>query len=145
MINSFNGEYEFLSNFYPSPIQPDGKILYPTVEHYFQGKKAENIDDFYMVLSSKTPGDAKRMGKRIKLRSDWEDIKNNVMLLGLRAKFAIPELREKLLATGNEELIEGNTWGDTYWGVCDGIGQNRLGKLLMQVREEIKNAELYSR
>ena len=145
MINSFSGEYEFLSNFYPSKIQPDGPMSYPTVEHYFQGCKAEAIDDFYPIFAAKTPGEAKRLGKRVRLRKDWEMVKDDVMLNGLRAKFAIPELREKLLATGDEELVEGNTWGDTYWGVCNGVGQNKLGKLLMQVREEIKNADLYSR
>ena len=61
------------------------------------------------------------------------------MLSGLRIKFKNPELRSLLLATGNEELVEGNWWRDTYWGVCEGVGQNKLGKLLMQVREEVKN------
>ena len=61
------------------------------------------------------------------------------MLTGLRYKFSNPDLKEKLLATGNEELVEGNWWGDQYWGICDGIGKNKLGKLLMKVRKELAN------
>ena len=138
MINRFDGKYFFLSNFSPSPFRVD-YVLFPTMEHYFQANKADNQNDYLHIAYAPTPGEAKRLGRKIQLRPDWEKIKDEVMLTGLRKKFADPELRSLLLATGDEELIEGNYWGDTYWGVCNGVGQNKLGKLLMQVREEIKN------
>lgn len=138
MINRFDGKYFFLSNFSPSPFRVD-YVLFPTMEHYFQANKADNQNDYLHIAYAPTPGEAKRLGRKIQLRSNWEEIKDEVMLTGLRKKFADPELRNLLLATGDEELIEGNYWGDTYWGVCNGVGQNKLGKLLMQVREEIKN------
>ena len=138
MINRFDGKYFFLSNFSPSPFRVD-YVLFPTMEHYFQANKADNQNDYLHIAYAPTPGEAKRLGRKIQLRPDWEEIKDNVMLTGLRKKFADPELRSFLMSTGDEELIEGNYWGDTHWGVCTGVGQNKLGKLLMQVREEIKN------
>ena len=138
MIDRFDGEYAFLSNYSASPFRIN-YVLFPTMEHYFQANKADNQNDYLHIAYAPTPGEAKRLGRKIQLRSDWEEIKDEVMLTGLRKKFANPELRNLLLATGDEELIEGNYWGDTYWGVCNGVGQNKLGKLLMQVREEIKN------
>ena len=138
MIDSFRNEYSFLSNYSCSPFYID-TVLFPTMEHYFQASKASNQEDYLRIAYAPTPGDAKRLGRRIQLRPNWEEVKDNVMLIGLRKKFADPELHDLLLATGDEELVEGNYWGDTYWGVCNGIGQNKLGKLLMQVREEIRN------
>ena len=79
----------------------------------------------------------KRKGRRVKLRSDWEQVKTTVMREVLGIKFLDPELSSKLLATGNEELIEGNTWNDRFWGVCRGSGRNVLGKLLMEIREDL--------
>lgn len=138
MIDRFDGGYAFLSNYSASPFRID-YVLFPTMEHYFQANKADNQNDYLRIAYAPTPGEAKRLGRKIQLRPDWEKIKDNIMLIGLRKKFADPELRSLLLATGDEELVEGNYWGDTYWGVCNGVGQNKLGKLLMQVREEIKN------
>ena len=138
MIDRFDGEYAFLSNYSASPFRIN-YVLCPTMEHYFQANKADNQNDYLHIAYAPTPGEAKRLGRKIQLRPDWEKIKDKVMLTGLRKKFADPELRSLLLSTGDEELIEGNYWGDTYWGVCNGVGQNKLGKLLMQVREEIKN------
>ena len=137
MINKFEGEYAFLSNFYYSPFMFQGR-QYPTVEHFFQAHKAKTYEDFISVLVEPTPKGAKQVGRKIKMREDWETVKDTIMLEGLRAKFSIKGLREKLLATGDEELIEGNHWHDTYWGVCNGVGKNKLGKMLMQVREEIR-------
>lgn len=133
MIDSFSGEYRFLSNFYADPHGG------PTVEHYFQAAKTLNPDEIEAILRARTPGQAKSMGRKATLRPDWDDIKDGVMLELLRDKFYIKHMRSKLLATGDAELIEGNTWGDTYWGVCNGRGQNKLGKLLMQVRDELKD------
>ena len=137
MIDKFDGDYAFLSNFYYSPFMFQGR-QYPTVEHFFQAHKAKTYEDFISVLVEPTPKGAKQVGRKIKMREDWETVKDTIMLEGLRAKFSIKGLREKLLATGDEELIEGNHWHDTYWGVCNGVGKNKLGKMLMQVREEIR-------
>ena len=139
MIDSFRDKYFFLSNYSCSPFYIDN-VLFPTMEHYFQASKADNQNDYLRIAHAPTPGDAKRLGRHIQLRRDWEEVKEDVMLNGLRKKFADPELRDLLLATGDEELVEGNYWGDTYWGVCNGVGKNRLGYLLMQVREEIKRS-----
>lgn len=141
MIKNFEGEYAFLSNFYFSPMIIDN-VVYITNEHFFQAMKSLNPKERQAIVLAPTPGKAKRLGRKVSLRKDWEDIKEEIMLTGLRHKFSNPELRKKLLATGNEELIEGTTWHDNYWGICDceacgGQGKNRLGKLLMQVREEL--------
>lgn len=141
IVSAFENEYAFLSNFYNSPITIDG-ITYPTVEHFFQAMKSFNHNDRKRVADAPTPGIAKRMGRMLLLRPDWEAVKEDIMYLGLRAKFTDKELAEQLLDTGDAELIEENEWGDRYWGVCNGEGQNRLGKLLMKVREEIKNEVL---
>lgn len=138
MIDNFDGEYAFLSNFYESPMTIQG-ITYPTNEHFFQAMKTLDLSERKKIASAQTPGQAKRLGRQVKLRWDWESVKEDAMLTGLRYKFSNPDLKEKLLATGNEELIEGNWWGDQYWGVCDGVGKNKLGKLLMKVREELAN------
>ena len=141
MIKNFEGEYAFLSNFYFSPMIIDN-VVYTTNEHYFQAMKSLNPKERQALVLAPTPGKSKHLGRKVSLRKDWEDIKEEVMLTGLRHKFSNPELRKKLLATGNEELIEGTTWHDNSWGICDcetcgGQGKNRLGKLLMQVREEL--------
>ena len=139
MIDKFDGEFAFLSNFYPSAIS-DGYTTFPTVEHYFQACKCEYMDDYDAIAAAPTPGQAKRLGRQAVLRDDWEQNKLDVMETALRKKFAIPELREKLLATGDAELIEGNWWGDRFWGVCEGVGENNLGKLLMKIRADIKKS-----
>ena len=149
MIDSFAGEYEFLSNFYPSEIR--GRMfVYKTVEHAFQAQKTTVESQKREITLARTPGAAKRLGRQVELRSDWEEIKDAVMLWCLREKF-YRDLREVagnrglgqlLLETGNEQLIEGNTWGDRYWGAEreDGAwqGWNRLGQLLEQVRGELR-------
>ena len=138
MIGSFDGEYAFLSNFYPSFITDEDYITYPTVEHYFQAMKTLDKGERFNVAIQATPGKAKRLGRRLDLRPDWEFIKDSIMEKALRIKFSNPELRKALLNTGDEYLEEGNTWGDQYWGVCNGVGKNTLGKLLMKIRQEIK-------
>ena len=145
MINCFDGEFAFLSNFHPSMIT-DGNEWFPTVEHYFQAAKTETTEEYKAIAAALTPGQAKRLGRNVTLRTDWEEVKEQVMLDALRKKFEIPALREMLLITGDEELVEGNTWHDNYWGncTCDRCknieGKNKLGKLLMQVREEIRSS-----
>ncbi len=140
MIDKFDGQYAFLSNFYNSPIRPfDDDILYPTVEHAFQAQKTLNISIRKEIAAQPTPGKAKAIGRNIILRSDWRDIRIQIMYRALKAKFKDTKLAQKLLSTGNEKLVEGNWWGDKYWGVCNGEGENNLGKLLMKIREELKN------
>lgn len=149
MIGVFDGEFAWLSNFYESPIEfvtADGKVVIaPTVEHYFQAAKAMFAEEQVAILSAPTPGKSKRLGRHCLLRPDWEAVKEQVMYEALVKKFAIPELCEKLLATNDEYLEEGTTWHDNEWGVCrcekcqDILGKNKLGKLLMRVREEIRN------
>lgn len=85
------------------------------------------------------PGDVKKFGKTLELRKDWDNIKLEVMEYGLRQKFSKKYFKEKLLETKNKELIEGNYWNDTYWGICRGKGDNNLGKLLMKIRKELQN------
>lgn len=89
------------------------------------------------ILKAPTAGEAKRLGQKVKLRKDWEEVKRKYMYRFLRRKFRHKELRRKLRATGDAKLIEGNNWDDTYWGVCDGVGKNHLGKLLMKLRDKI--------
>ena len=134
-IERFAGQYRFLSNFYPCNVILDG-VSYPSTVNAYQAAKTLDLHERWL-FKVYTAVQAKRAGKKLKLRSDWESVKLGVMLDLLRKKFAHGAIRDQLLATGDAELIEGNTWGDTYWGVCNGVGENMLGKLLMQVRAEL--------
>ena len=139
-VNEFQGEHRWLSNFWPVKIEYQG-LVYPTVEHAYQAAKTNSpgLRQKIQAIPVNEPGKAKRIGKRLVIDQDiWETTKERVMLQLLREKFKDPVLRAKLLATGNAQLEEGNNWGDTYWGVCLGKGKNRLGILLMQVREELR-------
>ena len=145
MINEFKGKYYFLSNFYPSSITPwADNITYPTVEHAFQAMKSLDINERKNIAQLPTPGDAKYAGRRVKLRPDWNNVKIDIMRQALEAKFKNSELRELLLNTDDEILIEGNNWSDNFWGDCycsrcrNIKGQNHLGRLLMEIREELK-------
>ena len=136
-IDRFHGHYAFLSNFHPSPLEYRS-IVYPTVEHGFQAMKSTSPDDRHRIARLATPGEAKRAGRRLALRPDWDDIRDDVMLHLVSKKFTDhPGLGQLLLATGDAELIEGNTWGDAYWGVCNDIGRNQLGHTLMYVRARL--------
>ena len=142
MISEFRGKNRFLSNFFSSAIPYNG-IVYPSVEHAFQAAKTIDTDSRLRISTAGSPGEAKKLGRSAKLRDDWEQVKDKVMLNFLRIKFMNAELRDKLLETGDSVLIEGNTWHDNYWGNCScekcrGIaGKNMLGRLLMQVRREM--------
>lgn len=136
-ITSFKGEYEFLSNFYPVIIDFEGD-LYGTLEHAFQAAKTTNPEERAKVRTAATPGKAKYAGKRVTLRPDWESVKLQIMEDLLRQKFSIQPFKFQLLYTRDAELVEGNTWNDTFWGVCRGKGLNHLGKLLMKIRDELK-------
>ena len=136
-ISDFRGEYRWLSNFHLVEVKLDG-LPYPSTEHAYQAAKTLDIAERLMIQALPTCGQAKRTGQRLKLRDDWEQVKVEVMLDLQRQKYAVPYLREKLLATGDAELVEGNTWGDRFWGVCGDTGLNWLGRLLMQVRDEVR-------
>ena len=135
MIKEFQNEARWLSNFHPVRVKMYG-IEYPSVEHAYQAAKEVNPTQRLRYLNC-TPGNAKRLGRKAELRPDWNEVKLLVMEELVRRKFAHPDLRNKLLQTGNTELIEGNTWHDTFWGVCNGIGENHLGKIIMKIRKEI--------
>jgi N-glycosidase YbiA len=135
-IDRFNSPYRFLSNFWPARVYLDG-VDYATVEHAYQAAKTILPSERKTVRECVKPGEAKRCGRRVTIRADWEEVKLDVMYELLRQKFSEPRLREQLLATGNAQLVEGNYWGDIFWGVCNGVGQNNLGKLLMKVRSEL--------
>lgn len=137
MINEFRGPYYFLSNFYEAPVTWNC-ITYRNNEAAFQSAKTTNIT-IRETFATMDPSTAKREGRRVVLRPDWEEVKYQIMYEICLAKFTQnKELRERLLATGDEYLEEGNTWGDRIWGTVNGKGNNWLGKILMQVREEIK-------
>ncbi len=138
MIGPFKGEYKFLSNFYPSPLVYRGWQC-PTAEHAYQASKALSIFDRNEVLAAPTPGEAKRIGSKINTHNAWKGSRTRFMRAAVSAKFRQnTDLAKKLLATGNEELVEINYWGDTFWGVCNGKGKNLLGRILMEIRDQVK-------
>ena len=129
--------YEFLSNFAASPMQVAG-ILYPTSEHAYQAMKTGIESERRTVAACLTPGQAKRAGKGVTMRRGFQEKRELVMLALVRCKFRNPTLAALLLATGDAQLVEGNTWGDQFWGRCQGQGENRLGLILMRVRDELR-------
>jgi ribA/ribD-fused uncharacterized protein len=139
-ITRFTGEYRFLSNFYPKSVMLDG-VVYPTVENAYQASKT--IDKLIRLrFGSCTPAEAKKKGRLIPIRPDWDKVKVDIMRDLVAQKFEPPSpLGNMLLATIPNELIEGNHWGDKFWGcVIDGdkfIGENMLGKILMEIRNGI--------
>jgi len=136
LISSFQNDYRFLSNFYKTPIYYED-ITYPSSEHAYQALKTLDINERKFISSLPSPGEAKRYGKKIKIRENWDKIKFNIMSEIVKQKFLQnSELKRLLIETGDNQLIEGNNWGDTYWGVCNGKGQNCLGKILMNLRDE---------
>ena len=138
-IDYFREEYEFLSNFYPTKVVFDG-ITYYNAEAAYQAQKCYlQADRLRFALLS--ADEAKRLGQKIEIRSDWDEIKYHVMEQVVYAKFAQnPTLAQDLLDTGDKPLKEGNTWGDVYWGINlrTGEGENNLGKILMDLRENFR-------
>lgn len=138
-IDNFSKEYHFLSNFYPTKIFYQ-ELEYDSSEAAFQAMKCKNISDRKKFVGL-NPSEAKRLGRKILLREDWNNVKDRIMYEICTIKFVNQQLKRKLLATGNAYLEEGNSWNDTYWGTTNGIGENVLGKILMRIREEIKQHE----
>lgn len=135
-ITSFSNEHRYLSNFFPVDVTFEG-VLYHSTEHAYQAAKTLDPTERKAIQQAKTPTQAKHVGYKITKRKDWNDVKASVMHALLRLKFSQDVFSDALLATRNAELVETNTWNDEYWGVCNGIGENMLGKLLMQTRNEL--------
>jgi ribA/ribD-fused uncharacterized protein len=139
MIDSFKGEYHFLSNFYISDVPYNG-ITFKSAEHAFQAAKTLDFEERQWVADASTPGKAKYRGRQVTLRRDWESVKLTEMFAIVQLKFMDTLLMRALLDTGSTYLIEGNYWHDQYWGDCScpehkGIkGSNYLGKILMYTR-----------
>lgn len=129
-ITRFQGQFRFLSNFVGG------------VEQKYQAAKCLSKEDANRILTL-TPGQAKRAGRKVKLRPDWDNVKVHIMTNLIRKKFYKEPFRSQLIATGSQEIIEGNDWGDHFWGVCMGFGENQLGKILMRIRNEIKEEEKF--
>jgi len=138
VIESFSGEHRFLSNFWPATVQFDGET-YPSVEHAYQAAKTSDRAARRTVREAPGPAAAKRLGATVPLDPGWDEHRIPVMRDLLRQKFAHPELGARLLGTGSTVLIEGNDWGDRFWGV-DGTGTNHLGNLLMAERDRLRGA-----
>ena len=135
-IDKFDNEYAFLSNFYPASVHYNG-LVFANNEAAFQAQKCPCRSAEFTFFDN--PGKAKRLGRKVELRRDWEEIKERVMYEVCLCKFTQHEdLKKKLLETGDAELVEGNYWHDCYWGVCEEQGENKLGKILMRIREELR-------
>lgn len=152
MIEQFKDEYRWLSNFTPCEIVYEN-LTYNSVEHFYVAMKSTNpkirkalSEGLYEYPNGdevilETPGQAKRFGRKFLVREDWDDIKVSTMEYALRQKYSQEPYKTKLLETGEEKIQEGNTWGDKFWGVDiqNGEGRNTLGKLLMEIRKNIKD------
>lgn len=137
MIDSFRGEFGFLSNFYAAPAAYQG-VVYPTSEHAFQAAKTLDPKERKQIQRASTPKMAKQLGRRVTLRPNWDNIRVAIMAEIVLDKFTRnPELAELLVETGDEVLVEGNTWNDFFWGQVEGKGQNWLGRILMAVRKQL--------
>lgn len=137
MIDNFKGKHYYLSNFHSSKVEYEG-LTYQNAEAAFQAQKDPSRKMEFINLP---PNKAKSLGRRVSLRPDWEDEKVVIMYHVVRNKFMQNKnLQHKLLETGEQELIEGNTWNDTFWGVCNGKGTNQLGKILMLIRSDIRES-----
>jgi ribA/ribD-fused uncharacterized protein len=136
-VRGFFGDYRFLSNFEVSPVVFEG-VEYPSSEAAYQGAKSLDpvVRSEFVNLS---PSKSKKRGQEIECRSDWNDVKYGIMYeIVLDKFFRNPELGQKLLDTGDRYLEETNHWRDKVWGVCNGVGTNWLGKILMDVRAQMR-------
>jgi ribA/ribD-fused uncharacterized protein len=141
MISDFKGYYNYLSNFYSVQVELDG-VTYPSVEHAYQAAKTLDHQARQVIREAPTAGKAKRAGQQVQMRSDWEQVKVDVMRSLLRQKFENETLAGRLQATKGEMLVEGNWWHDNFWGDCSCSkcaskpGLNWLGRLLMEIRDD---------
>lgn len=143
-INKFRGKYYFLSNFYPAIIEVNGE-MYITSEQLYQASKALYSVDREKIRTADSPGRAKKLGNTVKRIENFDNIRIPIMEAILKLKFdQHPDLKLKLIKTLDRDLIEGNTWRDRFWGVCNGIGENHLGRLLMILRTEYQKEMLHA-
>lgn len=134
MIDSFSGKNRWLSNFWLSNVVFDG-LVYPSTENAYHAAKTLDKEERRKFLNI-SPGSAKSLGRKVVLRADWDSFRLLVMKEITAQKFMKGSfLAEKLIATGNQELVEGNNWNDIFWGKCNGFGQNHLGRILMERRD----------
>ena len=144
MIKEFQEQYRFLSNFYVVDIEWRGKI-WPSTEHIYQAMKTKDVKIQEIIRKQASPYKAKKAGQGLELRPLWNELKFAFMYTIVYEKFKqCADLCQLLLDTGEEELQEGNTWGDVYWGVCKGVGINCLGRILMEVRSVLRKEGVYS-
>lgn len=130
----FREEFAFLSNFHRAPVTIQG-ITYPSSEHAYVAAKTKDLELRKEIAAITTPGKAKRYGREMPVRPDWMSIRVKAMEYIVTQKFRQNrDLMRKLVMTRDQELVEENTWGDTFWGKCDRKGENHLGKILMQIR-----------
>jgi ribA/ribD-fused uncharacterized protein len=139
-IDNFRGVNRWLSNFWMEPFEYLTDI-WPSSEHAYQAMKTQNMDERDEIRLAPTARAAKKLGMRVTLRPGWDDMRVDTMREILQAKFKSANLRMWLEMTGDAELIEGNTWGDKFWGQVDGVGENWLGRLLMELREELRRED----
>jgi ribA/ribD-fused uncharacterized protein len=138
-IDRFEGEWAFLSNYWPCAVVVDG-VSFPSVEHAYQAMKSLDPGARAQIRQAADPDAAKKLGRQTRVRPDWDDIKVAVMTRLVRTKFRDDsELADRLRSTGERDLVEGNHWGDRFWGVCEGAGENHLGRILMRVRDELRS------
>ncbi len=137
IIDKFVGKYSFLNNFYEASIWIDGK-QYKTCEHAYQAHKTLDESVRELIRKAKTPIEAKKLGRCIVLRSDWDQVKIQLMRSFIEQKFENPFLGHKLLETGEIKLVHNNKWNDSFWGICRGVGENWLGKILEETRTELR-------
>ncbi len=139
VIDKFEGQYRFLSNFWPCEVELDG-LPYKSTEAAYQAAKTLDEAEREEIRHAKTAAATKKLGRKICLRPDWERVKLGIMRDLIRQKFTKHEvLKQRLIDTNPAELIEGNYWNDKFWGVCNGEGDNHLGRILMEVRAELLN------
>ena len=139
------GEYAFLSNFYPARTYRyinGHRVIFHNAEAAYQSAKSLDSRLQYAFTELSSPRHAKVLGNSLPLRPDWDSVKNSIMYDVVKSKFTINlKLQDRLIATGDQELIEGNTWHDNYWGNCicskckNIAGLNYLGKILMKIRK----------
>lgn len=141
VIYGFFNDFRFLSNFHLVEIPYEGRVYGSTEAAYMSGKTHNQEDKD--KLAKMTPSQAKRFGRTIQLREDWEDVKDKIMYDVNLVKYLsgpseeTQKLKTMLHITNDFKLVEANWWGDEYWGECFGVGQNKLGKILMKVRDEV--------
>lgn len=141
-ITKFDDKHFFLSNFYEQRLWFKGYWFESAEAAYQSQKDPSRVKEFTHL----PPQDAKNLGRKVNIREDWEEVKETIMEVIVREKFQQNKyLAEKLIAIGDKTLVEGNYWKDTYWGVCENVGQNKLGKILMKIRKELQLTGMYNK